>query len=203
LQRRTSERTVQSIEIETEEAGSLEGSFATIFGSDPDELDQVRVLHEVYVSAFDRSGSREYIYRATVKASGLMRTEGISFPAQKYAFRQGKKFPELLSKREVTADVLRNAQYFVAIEIGKYEPGLQAFDPPVRVDPWDEVDPTLSPLLRRLDPTEINVMFHGRPPIVKRPADQQTAAPRLALLGERRALTEHRLIVPKILRSRN
>jgi hypothetical protein len=203
LQRRSSERNVHSIEIETEEAESLEQSVATIFGSDPDELDQVRVLHEVYVSAFDRSGSRECIYHATVKASGLMRTEGISFPAQKYAFRHGKRFPELLTKREVSADVLRNAKYFVAIEIGRYEPSLQAFDPPVRVNAWDEVDPALSPLLRRLDPEEISVMFHGERPVVKRPGDQRTAAPRLALLGERRAMNEHRLIVPRIIRSRN
>jgi hypothetical protein len=46
-------------------------------------------------------------------------------------------------------------------------------------------------------------MFYGKSPVVKRPADQEAAAPRRALLGERRALPEHKLIVPKILRSRN
>jgi len=58
-------------------------------------------------------------------------------------------------------------------------------------------------LLRRVNSEEIKVMFYGKPPVVKRPADQEAAAPRRALLGERRALPEHKLIVPKILRSRN
>jgi hypothetical protein len=155
---------------------------------------------------FDESTAKEHLYSANVLQSGLMpgytsAASGLSFRARRYAFRQGRKFPKLLPIEEVSDDVLQHAAYFVALEVGSLDMTKQAFDPPLREDVWETVGKDASPLLRRLSPEDIHLLFRGRPPVVKRPADYREA-PRIANLDERRILLEHKLIVRKILRPR-
>lgn len=206
LQRKQTEGTVAAIEIEATNADALAGTAITVFGTDPSELRQLGALRNVYVSAFDESGGGEHIYRATVMHSGLMPSHaaaagGISFSARQYAFRLGSRFPKLLPISEVKPDVLRDAAYFVTLDTEQDEPNLQAFDPPLRNDPWQDV-PRLSPLLERLDSEQLRAIFRGRPPVVRAPAGPTAVMPMPAEVALRRVLTGHRLVVRKLLRPR-
>jgi hypothetical protein len=207
LQRKQAEDTVAAIEIEAADADSLQGLAVTVFGTDPEELKQVGALRDVYLSAFEESGHGEYIYRATVMASGLMASHataaaGLSFAARRYAFRSGRRFPRLLPTSEVGTDVLRDAAYFVMLDIQKYERDLQAFDPPSRTDSWEEVRPVASPLLTRLTDEQMRTLFRNKAPVVRTPAEPNETTPTIAEISERRARAEHGLIVRKVLRPR-
>lgn len=212
LQRPQSEPTVPSIEIEASDAVGLKGVAITLFGSETDELREVGALRQVYVSAFDRITGAEHLYSGTVLQSGLMprltpTAPGMSFDARRYAFRKGRRFPSLSEQSSVPDDVLNNANYFVAVNITEHETLYQALDPASRESAWVEVDPASSPLVRRLAaqaPENLQAIFRGRGPIVRKPTDQVgSVIPRAADLAERRAMSQHNLIVRKILRKRS
>jgi hypothetical protein len=192
------------IEIEAPDADKLAGSGVTIFGTDPGELRQVGALRGVYLTVFRQSDGTQYHYEATVMQSGLMPSynsaaSGLSFSARRYAFRLGQRFPLLLPLIPVAADVLRDATYFVTIQLQKYLPGIQAFDPPLRTDAWEPAS-SFSPLLERLNPEQRDALFRGKAPIVRVPAARNAIVPRQAELDERRLIEGHRLIVRKLIR---
>jgi hypothetical protein len=205
LQRQQIEDAKKALEIEAADADSLQGSVITVFGTDPDELGEIAALRRVYVSVFEESGNGEHIYLAKVIQVGIMpnyasAATGLSFAARRYAFRRGRTFPKLLSISEVGQDVLRDANYFVVLDVQEYEPTLQAFDPPSRTDAWEERQAMTSPLLARLTQEQMTTLFRNKPAIVRVPAEPGETAPRAADVEERRARREHRLIVRKVLR---
>ena len=206
LQQKQAEGTVAAVEIEAADAASLKGLAVTVFGTDPEELSQVGALRNVHVSAFEESGSGEHIYEAVVMQSGLMSSyaraaSGLSFAARRYAFRFGRRFPKLLQTSEVSSEVLRDALYFVVLDIRQYRGDLQAFDLPLRTDAWEPVKAVSSALLNRLNAEQISTVFRGKPPVVRAAAAETTdSMPLRAELEDRRALTQHRLIVRKLLR---
>jgi hypothetical protein len=207
LQKDLAEPTKPFIEIEASDPATLEGSTITVFGSNPAELKQVGALRNVYLSAFDKYGTGEFVYSAQVLQSGAMPhfasgASGISFDSRRYAFRVGSKLPTLSPVQIVDEDALNNASYFVVIEVGAFRPDVLALDPPLRLDPWETVPASVSPLLSRLDQQEISLLFRGSPPVVREPAQYEQGAPQAAILDARRALPEHRLIVRRIVRRR-
>jgi hypothetical protein len=185
----------------------LQGVVITIFGTDPHELEELGVLRDVCVSVFEESGKGEHTYRATVIHLGIMpnyasAATGLSFAARRYAFRRGRTLPKLLPILEVSQDILRDANYFIVLDMKKYERDLRAFDPPSRTDAWEERPAMTSPLLSRLSHEQINTLFRNKRPVVRIPTEPGENAPRVADVAERRALRDHRLIVRKVLRPR-
>ena len=207
LQRKQDEETEKALELEAADADSLQGAVITIFGTDPDELEELGVLRDVCVSVFEESGNGEHTYRATVIHLGIMpnyasAATGLSFAARRYAFRRGRTLPRLLPILEVSQDILRDANYFIVLDMQKYERDLQAFDPPLRTDAWEERPAMTSPLLSRLNQEQIRTLFRNKRAVVRVPTEPAENAPQVADVAERRALRDHRLIVRKVLRPR-
>ena len=202
LQKPNAEPGKKTIELEAGDAASLLGADLTIFGTDQDELGEAAPLREVCLSAFDEAGSGEYVYQAQITALGSMPVAGISFSSNRFAFRRGRQFPKLLPAAALTDDVLRRAAYFIILHVHEEQFDLQAFDPPRRPDPWQDVPAASSPLLARMPEEALQTVFGNRPRTVRVPADAEDTSAKEAFVSDRRALAEHRLIVRKLFRRR-
>lgn len=81
------------------------------------------------------------------------------FGPLRFAFRHGRKFPRLVPNQQIGTDIISNARHFVTIHLKKLDPLVEAFDPPLRTDSWQEVPPDDSALLRRMDPSDVNLGY--------------------------------------------
>ena len=208
LQRDLAEKTVPFVELEGPEAQSLQDITISVFGTDVRDLEDLGTIgRDVYVSIFHEISTAQYHYEAEILGAGQMTASNPAagetlFGPRRFAFRYGRKFPRLVPHQQVGTDIISNAHYFVTIHLKKLDPLVEAFDPPLRTDPWQEVQPDDSLLLRRMDPNDIKTLFRGKPVIVRKPSESREAHAELPVLVERRALPEHSFIVRKILRHR-
>lgn len=180
-----------------------------LFGSDVDDLKELGVIgREVYVSVSETDTGREYLYPATIEQSGHLSVD-ISFGPRPHAFRLGRRLPALVSKIDVSADVLANAKYFVSLHLDHVDTSLIAEPVPQKSAAWERVDDQLSPLLGRLNASSMNSLFRGKTPRVRRPvrtgAEQALDAlqTRAITLVERRSLPQRKLVTKRILRRRD
>jgi hypothetical protein len=114
----------------------------------------------------------------------------------------GRRFPKLLPPSELTDDILGRAAYFIILQIQEEQFDLEASDPSIRPDPWQNVPASSSPLLARMTEEQLRIAFPNRTPTVRIPADSEDTLATPAVLSERRELAQHRLIVRKVLRRR-
>lgn len=202
LQNASPELGKKAIELEADDAKRLLGADITIFGTDRDELGEAAPLRDVRLCAFDASGSGEYVYLAEVTALGAMPVPGLSFSANRFAFRHGRQFPTLLPASALTDAILQRATYFIIVHVHEEQFDLQAFDPPLRTDPWQEMPAASSPLLARMPEDALQTVFGSGPRTVRVPSDAEESIARETFVSDRRALAEHPLIVRKLFRRR-
>jgi hypothetical protein len=98
-------------------------------------------------------------HRGRANDSFQPRGWGNFFGLRRFAFGYGRKFPRLVPNQQIGNDIVSNAHYFVTIHLKKLDPMVEALDPPFKTDPWQEVAPDDSPLLRRMDPNDVKTLF--------------------------------------------
>jgi hypothetical protein len=209
LQRSREERTVPVIDVEAVGAHDLSGLEISIFGTDQQDLKELGTVHrQAYLSATENDFSEKiHIYPARIMQtgelnSGIAGAGTVEFSPRRYAFRRGRRFPELLAKCEVSASTMAAARYYVTLQLGGADDSLE-FDYPRgrRVD-WGRVGENQSPLIRRLGEEERFVLFGAERPSVRVPTEvQDVKSDYLALpLNERRLLQEVSFVSRRILR---
>lgn len=207
LQMRVEEKTVPVIEVEASGAGSLHGMEISIFGTDGRDLRELgTVRRTVYLSATENdSQEAEYVYPAKITQVGELNSANpgagqIQLSPRRYAFRVGRKFPELLTRSEVTSNVLQQAQYYVTLELQAPEKTISFEYPRTKTGSWEVTTETESPLIRRLQPDELATVFRGRRPTLKLPVQIQPVAEQALTLSERRNLIERSFLTKRIIR---
>lgn len=215
LQGKMSKQDISSvIELEGHNAGNLDDLTITFFGTDADDVKEIRTLgSEVYVSVCDPDSNREHFYPASILHLGFLSAAdpaaaGISFEPRPYAFRMGRRLPYLRPKEIVDQNILNTAQYFVTLRLGQIDSNLVAEPVPIRTAAWERVNDQSSPLVRRLDASTLGTLFRGRNSRVRRPVrlagDDTTEAlqSRALTLLERRSLPDRKVVTKRILRRR-
>ena len=193
LQRYTEERTVPVIEVEAIDAAKLGGQEITIFGTDDADLRELgTVRRKVYLSATESRGKElEFVYPAAITQVGelnsLNPTAGpISFSERRYAFRLGRRFPELLLKRDVSPSVVGAAKYYVTLQLAEHDSTLNFDFPMGREGVWRQTYDDASPLLSRMGAEEMSLLFRGREPKVRTPVMQNREASTALALSDQK-----------------
>ncbi len=209
LQRYTEERTVPVIEVEAEDAARLWWQEITIFGTDEADLRELgRVRRKVYLSATESKGEElEFVYPAAITQVGELYSINpsagtISFSERRYAFRLGRRFPELLTKRDVLPSVVSTAKYYVTLQLEGHNAALDFEFPKGREGVWRETDDEASPLLSRLGVEEMSLLFRGREAKVRAAVRQDREASTALTLYDRRQLSERSFLTNRVLRRR-
>jgi len=209
LQRYTEERTVPVIEVEAVDAARLGWQEITIFGTDEADLRELgRVRRKVYLSATESKGEElEFVYPAAITQVGELNSINpsagtISFSERRYAFRLGRRFPELLTKRDVLPSVVSTAKYYVTLQLEGHDAALDFEFPKGREGVWRETDDEASPLLSRLGVEEMSLLFRGREPKVRAAVRQDREASTALTLYDRRQLSERSFLTNRVLRRR-
>ena len=199
---------VPVIELEGEDAGTLDNATMALFGTDRTELQRLgTVRRDVNVLLFDPHSDKQYLYPAMILQSGLLAASdssagGISFSPRRHAFRMGRQFTLLQPEGPVDAYVLATAEYFVTLRLGTLNTAVVAEYSPPRTVAWEEINDEVSPLLLRLDADARKLLFRGKRPRVRRPVVvAEKAHPRT--IAERRSLPEHPLVSMRVLLPKN
>jgi hypothetical protein len=199
------------IELEAQNASSLDNITIRLFGTDASDQRQLSTVGDrVWLSVFDSESEEECLYPATILHSGVMpafnpAAGGLTFPEDRYAFRRGHRFPALLPKGPVDAAVYTQAHYFVTLELSHRDESVVAEYPRPKVDAWVEVHEGTSPLLERLDADARQVLFGGGHPQPMRPRFQvegqvEVSTSTELTLAERRNQAERPLVTRRTLR---
>jgi hypothetical protein len=158
LQKDIDERTVPLIEVEAAEADGLAGLEISIFGTDPDDLKELgTVRKKVYLSATETQGQEaEYVFPAKITQVGQLNSSNptagrIDFSPRRFAFRIGRRFPELLRRQVIDRSVIERARYYVTLELQRPDPNIEFEYPRGRVAAWEVADEEQSPLIHRLE----------------------------------------------------
>lgn len=205
LQQKSS-NTIPVISLEAKNATSLDNSAIGFFGTDTDDLKQLgKIPLDVYIEAFDTDTGSPSAYPATILHSGLLSSShkaagGISFSPRRYAFRKGRRFPFLLPENEVGTDVLKDAAYFLTLELRRLDSWVSLDYPTNKGASWEPEADEISPLLKRLGAASKKALFAGKRARPKRPVRIDQDDTRALTLIERRALPEQRLVTRRILR---
>jgi hypothetical protein len=207
LQKNIDERTVPVIEVEARGADRLGQLEVTIFGTDARDLKELgTVRRKAFLSATENDGNEaEFLYPASITQVGELNSSNptagkLSFSPRRYAYRVGRRFPELLTPQEIGSSVLSGAQYYVTLELQERDVSL-AFDyPRARMGTWELADEDSSPLIRRLEGEEISTLFRGRPPRVKIPTVIETQTSQSLTLYERRSQPERSFLTKRVVR---
>jgi hypothetical protein len=209
LQKDREGRTTTSIDVEAPDASDLAGLEVSIFGTDEMDFEDVRAVRQkVYLAATDSIDETEHIYPAEINGVHRLNSANpsagkIAFSPRRYAFRAGRKgLPVLMPVAEVSADVLTNARYYVNLELKQRRDDIRLDYPRGRTVIWGETDEQRSPLIRRLNTDEMQILFRGRPPQVAVPTEVQPEPFRAMTLDERRNLPERSLITRRVVRRR-
>lgn len=209
LQKAIKEGTAPVIMLEATGADCLSGLEITIFGTDDRDLKELgTVRRKVYLSATETTGSdAEFVYPARISQAGELNSSNpaagrIDFSPRRYAFRVGRRFPELLPKGAVTQSVMDNARYYVTLELGEQDTTVKFDYPRARRASWESTHEQESPLLRRLAPEELSLIFRGSEPRVKVPVEIQEEPSRALTLYERRNLDELPFLTRRVVRRR-
>ncbi|MEW4569497.1 hypothetical protein AB1L88_16655 [Tautonia sp. JC769] len=218
LQRSERAETVPVIELEGNHVDSLAETSIELFGTDRKDLSELDSTgRKVIVSITESLSNPEvtYLYVGQIIQSGLLvranpLADGIQFSDRRYAFRRGRRYPELVQS-SCPDQILSQAVYFVTIEI---ESNITS-----RADVVDLPDPTRrwkqspdDPLLRRME-AKVREQTADRKVVVRVPANgvsrkdmrEETNEPFRLSIEEKRASTDAKLVAKRILvdRERN
>lgn len=207
LQKSTDERTVPVIEVEAQDADSIGGTEITIFATDGTDLKELGTVRKrVYLSATENDGTEsEFVYPAAITQVGELNSSNpaagqISFSSRRYAFRRGRRLPELLTFQSIPSSVLSGAAYYVTLQLQQREMSLAFEYPKSRRASWEAVDEMSSPLIRRLGSQEQAVLFRGREPKVKLPTMVEPQSTQALTLYERRNVQERSFLTKRVLK---
>jgi hypothetical protein len=207
LQKRTDERTVPVIEVEASEARALARMEITIFGTDLKDLSELGTIRRrVYLSATENDAHEsEFVYPAQVTQVGELNSTNpsageLAFSPRRHAFRLGRSLPELLPYRGVAPTSVKNARYYVTLELQDIEDSIKFEYPNARTATWEVADPNASPLIRRLGTNERIALFRNREPKVKLPTLVEPQTTHALTLYERRSLTERSFLSKRVMK---
>jgi hypothetical protein len=212
LQRSERVTRVPVIELEGNNVDSLSGTSVELFGTERNDLGELDSTGRKVIVTITESLSkpeRTYLYVGQIIQSGLLAranplADGIQFSERRYAFRRGRRYPELVQSSSPD-QILSRAVYFVTIEVESNITG--------RADIMELPEPTRrweqsrhDPLLSRMNPKDIN-RKDDRKVVVRVPANgvsrkdmfgQIDRSFRLSI-EEKRASTDSNLVAKKIL----
>jgi hypothetical protein len=209
LQTNIDERTVPVIEVEAAAADNLSGLEISIFGTDDRDLKELgTVRRKVFLSATETDASEaEHVYPAKISQAGELNSGNpaagrITFSSRRYAFRVGRRLPELLLKRAVPSSVMDTAKYYVTIELEEPDKSVKFDYPRARIASWEVIDEDQSSLIRRLGLDDLAVLFRGGEPRVKVPVQIQPETSQALTLYEKRNLAERSFLTKRVVRKR-
>jgi len=115
------------------------GSEISIFGNIPADHNQLKKVGKRLFLALTQSASdKEIFYPAEITQSGRL-NGGLSFGNRRYALRFTPQIPTLKPTNQVTAEVLRQAKYFVTLKIGSPLPAsITVVEAPPQ-DVWSDI----------------------------------------------------------------
>jgi len=206
LQQNIDERTVPVIEVEASTADSLSGMEISIFGTDDQDLKELgTVRRKVFLSATENDGSEsEFVYPARIVQTGELNSANpasgrLDFSPRRYAFRSGRRLPELLQKSNVGRNLVNSARYYVTLQLAEPDNSLKFEYPRGRSATWEITDEERSPLIRRLGAADLALLFRGREPRLKMPVQAKFESTALTLY-ERRSMPERNFLTRRVLR---
>lgn len=198
------EDSVVTMELEGDHASTLDHQRITIFGTDPDELNQVnRIGRRVYLVVTDSMTSQQFIYQSSILQTGLLTAadsaaDGISFSTRRYASRRGKRYPRLEIAGTPSSTTVDAAYYFITVLL-QSKANIQLVDP-IKKTFWE---PSMDPkFTERLDEKYRHLKWNK--PIFQSPSNthnpETKARPNLELLEEKRGSTNFPLLRKKVVR---
>ena len=114
------------VELEGDYVNHLSGQVICVFGTESDDFKSVSTVNKgLFLSIYDSKGRGKYLYHAKILQTGWLSAEnpkakGLSLSERRYAYTVGRSFPYLKHAMIPGPDVLKNALFFVNIEIIKF-----------------------------------------------------------------------------------
>jgi hypothetical protein len=208
LQRNIDERTVPVIEVEASGANGLSGMEISIFGTNDQDLKELGTVHrKVFLSATENDRSEaEFVYPARIIQAGELNSANpsagrLDFSPRRYAFRSGRRLPELLQKSNVSRSLVDSAKYYVTLQLGAPDNSLKFDYPRGKSATWEVTEEERSPLIRRLASDDLAVLFRGREPRLKLPVRTESESSALTLY-EKRNMPERSFLTRRVLKKR-
>jgi hypothetical protein len=207
------------VELEGNDVDRLEREVICIFGTETQDYEIVsKVGDKVFVSVYDSSTRKKYLYRAETVQTGLLSAtnpdvRGISFSERRYAFTERREFPYLKSRQVPGRDVLGKAHFFANIQITDYITSRYWLYDSTEISKrplW--VEPEWDPVSERVDWQILERFFKGRKDVrslvsvpfddaraSKQPFEAQPKEYSEIALEDKRLARDYRLISKKVI----